>query len=55
MGFSNLVSRIYAETRHESLNELNRDVIMADFIEWADTALGDALTQRRASDRGRLA
>ena len=33
MGFSNLVSKVYAETRHESLNELNRDVIMADFVD----------------------
>jgi alpha-beta hydrolase superfamily lysophospholipase len=39
MGFSNLVSRIYPETRHESLNELNRDVIMADFADWAEAAL----------------
>jgi alpha-beta hydrolase superfamily lysophospholipase len=39
MGFSNLVSRIYAETRHESLNELNRDLIMTDFADWAETAL----------------
>src|SRR5690606_21318734 len=36
MGFSNLNSRIYADTRHESLNELNRDAIMADFMEWVD-------------------
>ena len=36
MGFSNLVSTIYSETRHESLNELNRDVIMADFAVWLD-------------------
>jgi alpha-beta hydrolase superfamily lysophospholipase len=36
MGFSNLVSRIYPETRHEGLNEVNRDIITADFIEWAD-------------------
>lgn len=35
MGFSNLVSRIYPDTRHESLNELNRDVIMRDFAGWA--------------------
>jgi len=35
MGFSNLETRIYAETRHESLNELNRDIITADFIAWA--------------------
>jgi alpha-beta hydrolase superfamily lysophospholipase len=36
MGFSNLVSRIYPETRHESLNELNRNVIMQDFGDWLD-------------------
>lgn len=39
MGLSNLVSRIYAGIRHESLNELNRDVVMADFAEWADATL----------------
>ena len=39
LGFSNLKSTIYAETRHESLNELNRDVIMADFMEWLDRFL----------------
>ena len=27
--------RIYAETRHESLNEVNRDIIMEDFAAWA--------------------
>ncbi len=36
MGFSNLVSRIYPETRHESLNELNRNIIMDDFAAWLD-------------------
>jgi alpha-beta hydrolase superfamily lysophospholipase len=36
LGFSNLVSRIYAGTRHESLNELNRNIIMQDFAEWLD-------------------
>lgn len=39
MGFSNLVSEVYADTRHESLNELNRDIIMDDFAAWADSAL----------------
>ncbi|MBL8575816.1 MAG: alpha/beta hydrolase [Mesorhizobium sp.] len=34
MGFSNLVSTVYAETRHESLNEINRDRVMDDFMEW---------------------
>lgn len=41
MGFSNLVSTLYAETRHESLNELNRDVIMADFADWAEEAVAE--------------
>ncbi|CAN7514049.1 alpha/beta fold hydrolase [Mesorhizobium sp. LjNodule214] len=39
MGFSNLVSKVYAETRHESLNEVNRDVVMNDFAAWAETVL----------------
>ena len=34
-GFSNLETRIYPETRHESLNEVNRNVIMAEFTDWA--------------------
>ncbi len=36
MGFSNLATRVYAETRHESLNELNRDIIAGDFAAWAE-------------------
>lgn len=39
MGFSNLVSKVYAKTRHESLNEINRDIIMEDFAAWADRVL----------------
>lgn len=39
MGFSNLVSKGYAETRHESLNEVNRDIVMDDFATWADKVL----------------
>jgi alpha-beta hydrolase superfamily lysophospholipase len=39
MGFSNLNSTVYAETRHESLNEVNRDIIMEDFAGWADKAV----------------
>ncbi|MGD9914178.1 MAG: alpha/beta fold hydrolase [Rhizobiaceae bacterium] len=34
-GFSNLVSRNYPETRHESLNEVNRETITAEFAAWA--------------------
>jgi alpha-beta hydrolase superfamily lysophospholipase len=39
MGFSNLVSTVYAETRHESLNEVNRNLIMTEFAAWADSTL----------------
>lgn len=39
MGFSNLLSTVYPETRHESLNEVNRNVIMQDFAEWAEAAI----------------
>ncbi|TPK64621.1 alpha/beta hydrolase [Mesorhizobium sp. B2-4-19] len=39
MGFSNLVSKVYADTRHESLNEVNRDIIMNDFATWTDSVL----------------
>jgi alpha-beta hydrolase superfamily lysophospholipase len=39
MGFSNLNSTAYGETRHESLNELNRDMIMEDFTTWLDQTL----------------
>jgi alpha-beta hydrolase superfamily lysophospholipase len=35
MGFSNLVSKVWPETRHESLNDINRDEVTADFIGWA--------------------
>lgn len=36
MGFSNLEARTYAEARHETLNDINRDEAMADFTAWAD-------------------
>lgn len=39
MGFSNLVSKVYAETRHESLNEVNRDAVMRDFAAWTEEVL----------------
>lgn len=41
MGFSNLISTIYPQTRHESLNELNRDLIMDAFARWAGGVAGD--------------
>ncbi|MBO6538469.1 MAG: alpha/beta hydrolase [Rhizobiaceae bacterium] len=39
MGFSNLTSKIYDETRHECLNDINRDTVMEDFAAWAEKAV----------------
>ncbi|MCX7306018.1 MAG: alpha/beta hydrolase [Hyphomicrobiales bacterium] len=39
IGFSNLNSTVYADTRHESLNEVNRNVIMEHFADWVDETL----------------
>jgi alpha-beta hydrolase superfamily lysophospholipase len=36
-GYSNLASTVYPETRHESLNDLNRDEIMQAFADWLET------------------
>jgi alpha-beta hydrolase superfamily lysophospholipase len=41
MGFSNLVSTVYPQTRHESLNEVNRNIITEDFARWAETTLNE--------------
>ncbi|MRG56836.1 alpha/beta fold hydrolase [Phyllobacterium sp. SYP-B3895] len=35
LGFTDVESRIYQDTRHEGLNEINRDEIMQDFASWA--------------------
>ncbi|MBO6902408.1 MAG: alpha/beta hydrolase [Rhizobiaceae bacterium] len=40
MGFSNLVSRVYPQTRHECLNDINRDAVMQDFAIWAEKIIG---------------
>ncbi|WP_187972106.1 alpha/beta fold hydrolase [Aquibium microcysteis] len=40
LGFSNLTSRVYADTRHESLNEVNRDAVTADFVAWVEGVVG---------------
>lgn len=34
MGFTKIVSKTYPETRHESLNEINHQIITEDFIDW---------------------
>jgi len=35
LGFTNVTTRIYEGTRHEGLNEINREVVMHDFVDWA--------------------
>jgi alpha-beta hydrolase superfamily lysophospholipase len=39
LGFSDVTTTIYPDTRHESLNEVNRDVVIADFMEWLNEAI----------------
>jgi alpha-beta hydrolase superfamily lysophospholipase len=39
MGFSNLQTRIWPNNRHEGLNDLDRQVVTEDFIEWARRAI----------------
>ena len=39
LGFTDANGRIYAETRHETLNEINRQGAMEDFAAWAVRAL----------------
>jgi alpha-beta hydrolase superfamily lysophospholipase len=39
LGFSNVASTIYPETRHESFNEVNREEVMRDFVEWLASTL----------------
>jgi alpha-beta hydrolase superfamily lysophospholipase len=35
LGFTNVTTKIYEGTRHEGLNEINRELIMQDFTDWA--------------------
>ncbi len=34
MGFKNVTCTIYPETRHESLNDINRDAVTQNFLNW---------------------
>ncbi len=36
LGFTQVTTTIYKDTRHEGLNEINRELIMQDFAEWAE-------------------
>lgn len=37
LGFSRITSRLFKDARHESLNEIGRDAITADFLDWAQS------------------
>jgi alpha-beta hydrolase superfamily lysophospholipase len=39
-GFTRLTTRIYANARHETLNETNRDEVTRDLIGWLDGVAG---------------
>jgi len=39
LGFTNVTTTIYEDTRHEGLNDINREVIMRDFADWATRAV----------------
>lgn len=39
MGFGNVACTVYSETRHESLNDINRGEVMQNFLDWLDNAL----------------
>lgn len=45
-GLSRVQHRFYAEGRHEMLNELNRDEVMADLLEWLEMVAADAPRSR---------
>ena len=38
-GLQNISLNILADTRHESLNEINRDEVTTNFISWLDNAV----------------
>ena len=35
-GLANVTERLYADARHEMLNETNRDEVIADVLRWLD-------------------
>lgn len=47
MGFSNVTCTIYPGTRHESLNEINRDEVTQNFLDWLAEAFRLAASPAR--------
>ncbi len=48
MGFSDVTCNILGKTRHESLNEINRDEVMERFAKWAGNLVGNFHAQAKA-------
>lgn len=44
LGFTDVSGRVFAETRHETLNEINRQGALEDFTAWAVRALSPSRT-----------
>jgi alpha-beta hydrolase superfamily lysophospholipase len=47
-GFSNVSCTVYTDTRHETLNELNRDQAQKDFAAWLDGVVGETTAERQS-------
>ncbi|MBB3233885.1 alpha/beta hydrolase [Phyllobacterium endophyticum] len=45
LGFTNVTTKIYEDTRHEGLNEMNRESIMQDFADWASRSVSKRPTK----------
>ncbi|MBK8470355.1 MAG: alpha/beta hydrolase [Actinomycetales bacterium] len=48
LGVHDVAVHFYADARHEILNEINRDEVMADVVEWLDAHLEAALAAKAA-------
>lgn len=40
VGIVDIIHSVYSENRHEALNELNRDEVMHEFVDWLDARFG---------------
>lgn len=47
--FEDVVSTVYRDTRHESLNEVNRQQVMEDFAAWAERVVERTVRWRRVA------
>ncbi|HKF22398.1 MAG TPA: alpha/beta hydrolase [Candidatus Angelobacter sp.] len=52
VGLKNVECRIYADARHELLNEINRDEVTRDLIDWLDGVVGTGAGQAKDARSG---